>query len=124
MKILANDGIDTAGKALLEKAGHVVDTNKIPQEELVNRIADYDVIIVRSATTVTRDIIEASKLKVIGRAGVGTDNIDKIAAKERGIEVLNTPAASSISVAELVFAHLLVWLDFCKNPIEECPMRE
>ena len=107
MKILANDGIDAAGKALLENAGFTVDTNTVAQNDLAGRIAEYDVILVRSATTVTREIIEAgSRLKIVGRAGVGTDNIDKVAAKERGVAVINTPAASSVSVAELVFAHL------------------
>lgn len=107
MRILANDGIDAAGKALLEKSGFSVDTQKIEQSDLLSRIQEYDVIIVRSATRVTREVIEAgSRLKVIGRAGVGTDNIDKVAASEKGIAVVNTPAASSASVAELVFAHL------------------
>ncbi|MBX2986056.1 MAG: D-2-hydroxyacid dehydrogenase [Bacteroidia bacterium] len=121
MKILANDGIDAAGKNLLEKAGHTVDTNKIPQEELASKIADYDVIIVRSATTVTREIIESGKLKVIGRAGVGTDNIDKVAAKEKNVEVINTPAASSISVAELVFAHLFGLVRFLQKSNRKMP---
>jgi len=113
MKILANDGIDLAGKALLEKAGYEVVTEKVPQEMLVSKIGEYDGILVRSATTVTREIIEASsRLKVIGRAGVGTDNIDKVAAAEKGIPVLNTPAASSVSVAELVFAHLFSGVRF------------
>lgn len=107
MRILANDGIDDAGKALLEKQGFIVVTQKVAQENLVNEIVNFEAIIVRSATQVTKEIIEAGNtLKVIGRAGVGTDNIDKVAAQSKGIAVVNTPAASSASVAELVFAHL------------------
>jgi len=108
MKILANDGIDPAGKQLLEEAGFMVDTNKIAQEELPEKLKNYDGIIVRSATTVRESLINtcAGRLRFIGRAGVGLDNIDVEAAKARNIEVLNTPAASSLSVAELVFAHL------------------
>lgn len=108
MKILANDGIDPAGKAMLEQAGFVVDTTKIAQDELPLRLKDFDGIIVRSATTVREPLMDAcgGKLKFIGRAGVGLDNIDVEAAKARQILVLNTPAASSLSVAELVFAHL------------------
>lgn len=108
MKILANDGIDPAGKQLLEEAGFTVDTNKIAQEELPEKLRNYDGIIVRSATTVRESLMDACRgsLKFIGRAGVGLDNIDVVAAKARNILVLNTPAASSLSVAELVFAHL------------------
>jgi len=108
MNILANDGIDPAGKQLLEEAGFMVDTNKIAQEELPEKLKNYDGIIVRSATTVRESLINtcAGRLRFIGRAGVGLDNIDVEAAKARNIEVLNTPAASSLSVAELVFAHL------------------
>ncbi len=107
-KILANDGIDDSGKQLLEEAGFFVETNKIEQSDLPNRINEYDAIIVRSATTVRKELIDvASNLKVIGRAGVGMDNIDVAYAQEKGKKVVNTPAASSLSVAELVFAHLL-----------------
>lgn len=108
MKILANDGIDPAGKELLEQAGFTVDTTKIAQEELPEQLKNYDGIVVRSATTVRAALMDAcgGRLKFIGRAGVGLDNIDVEAAKARGIMVLNTPAASSLSVAELVFSHL------------------
>jgi D-3-phosphoglycerate dehydrogenase len=107
IKILANDGIDAEGKAMLEAAGYQVDTNKIPQEELPAKLNAYDVIIVRSATKVRKDLIDACpNLKIIARAGVGLDNIDTDYAKSKGITVVNTPAASSQSVAELVFAHL------------------
>jgi len=106
MKILANDGIDQSGKDLLEKAGFEVITENIPQDELLDKIDQFDVLIVRSATKVKRDIIEKSNLKLIARAGVGLDNIDLKAAGECNIPVVNTPNASSKSVAELVFAHL------------------
>jgi D-3-phosphoglycerate dehydrogenase len=105
MRILANDGIDAAGKSLLENAGFEIITDKIAQEELIHRIGEFDVLIVRSATKVKADIIQASNLKLIARAGVGLDNIDLKAAGEKGITVVNTPNASSRSVAELVFAH-------------------
>lgn len=106
MRVLANDGIAKEGKVVLENAGHEVVTDKIPQEELAAKIADFDAIIVRSATRVTKDIIDASNLKVIGRAGVGLDNIDTGYAVEKGIPVVNTPGASAISVAELTIAHM------------------
>jgi D-3-phosphoglycerate dehydrogenase len=106
IKILANDGIDSDGKLLLEDAGFHVDTEKVPQDELPKVLPNYDVILVRSATKVRKDLIEqCPNLKVIGRAGVGLDNIDVAFAKERGVTVLNTPAASSQAVAELTFAH-------------------
>lgn len=107
MNILANDGIDAVAIELLEKAGFTVDTKHIPQDELAVRLQDYDVITVRSATKVRKELIDACpNLKVIARGGVGMDNIDVAYAREKGISVINTPAASSISVAELVFAHL------------------
>lgn len=108
MKILVNDGIHPKGQQILQEAGFEVDMNSIPQEELKNRLNDYDAILVRSATKVRADLIDACpNLKLIGRGGVGLDNIDIKHAKEKGIEVINTPAASSNSVAELVFGHLL-----------------
>lgn len=106
MKILANDGIDAAAKIALEAEGFSIETNNIPQAELPGRIAEYDVLLVRSATKVTKEIIDAGNLKLVGRAGVGLDNIDTAYAKEKGLAVVNTPAASSTSVAELVFAHM------------------
>lgn len=108
MKVLANDGIDSVGKKLLEDEGITVVTDKIKQEDLINYLNDgnFDGIVVRSATKVKSDIIKACPgLKVIGRAGVGLDNIDVAAAQEQGIVVVNTPDSSSQSVAELVFAH-------------------
>ncbi len=107
MRILANDGIDQSAKIALEAKGFSIDTNNIPQAELATKIANYDVLLVRSATKVTKEILDAgTALKLVGRAGVGLDNIDTAYAKEKGITVVNTPAASSTSVAELVFAHL------------------
>jgi len=107
MKILANDGIDASAKIALEANGFTIDTNNIPQVELASKINNYDVLLVRSATKVTKEILDAApNLKLVGRAGVGLDNIDTAYAKEKGVAVVNTPAASSTSVAELVFAHM------------------
>lgn len=107
INILANDGIDSNGKKMLEQAGFTVDTNKIPQDELKNKLNAYDAVLVRSATKIRKDVMEACpNLKLIGRGGVGLDNIDIEFARAQGIKVVNTPASSSVSVAELVFAHL------------------
>lgn len=106
MRILANDGIDAAGKKILEEAGYQVFTDKIPQADLPARIGEYDILIVRSATKVTREVMDAGNLKLIARAGVGLDNIDISHAGLKHIPVVNTPNASSRSVAELVFAHI------------------
>ncbi len=107
MKILINDGLHQAGQDLLAQAGFELDLNTIPQDELVNKLNDYDAILVRSATKVRQEHIDAApNLKLIGRGGVGLDNIDVDYAKSKGVAVLNTPAASSRSVAELAMAHL------------------
>lgn len=107
IKILANDGIHPDGKMLLEEAGYEVVTEKVAQEDLKNALPNYDVIIVRSATKVRKDLIDACpNLKIIARAGVGLDNIDHDYAREKGIAIINTPAASSQSVAELAFGHM------------------
>jgi len=106
IRVLANDGIAANGKAQLEAAGFEVVTERIPQDELMTKLNDFDVICVRSATKVRKELIDASpNLKVICRGGVGIDNIDHAYAKTKGIPTYNTPAASSASVAELVFAH-------------------
>jgi D-3-phosphoglycerate dehydrogenase len=106
-RILANDGIDANGKSKLEAAGFEVVTEKIAQENLIHELNNFDAILVRSATKVRKELIDASpNLKLIGRGGVGMDNIDVAHAKNKGIAVVNTPASSSISVAELVFAHI------------------
>jgi D-3-phosphoglycerate dehydrogenase len=108
MKILITDGISAEGAKILTDAGHQVDKLKLSPEELLKKIADYHCIIVRSATKVTKDVIEAGKnLKVIARGGVGLDNIDIAAAESKGMKVLNTPAASAVSVAELTLGHML-----------------
>lgn len=107
VKILANDGIHPDGRLLLEEAEYFVSEDKIAQDALPTGIADYDVLIVRSATKVTREVIDGGKnLKVIARGGVGLDNIDVEYATSKGIKVVNTPQASSRAVAELAFAHI------------------
>ncbi|NUM32489.1 MAG: D-2-hydroxyacid dehydrogenase [Bacteroidetes bacterium] len=124
-KILANDGINEAGLKLLINAGFDVTTENIPQAELAAKISSFDALLVRSATKVTSEIIDAGKnLKIIGRGGVGVDNIDVEYAKSKNIEVVNTPAASSVSVAELVFAHLLAgcrFINYSNNKLTENP---
>ena len=109
MKVLANDGISKSGVDRLENNNFEVITQKVNQEDLVNYINEnsIEVILVRSATQVRKDIINSCpSIKIIGRGGVGMDNIDVEYAKEKGLLVINTPAASSQSVAELVMAHL------------------
>lgn len=107
IKILANDGIHPDAKFLLEESGFQVDTEKIAQEDLMDKLPQYDAIIVRSATKVRKDLIDhCPNLKVIARAGVGLDNIDHDYARSIGREVMNTPAASSQAVAELVFGQM------------------
>ncbi len=123
MKILANDGIDPIGKKILEDAGFVVDTVHIPQEELINKLNAYDAVTVRSATKLRQDLLDACpNIKVIGRGGVGMDNIDVEYARSKGITVVNTPAASSHSVAELVFAHLLNGVRFLFDSNRKMPV--
>ena len=109
MNVLANDGISKSGVKALETAGFNVSTDTIAQENLIEEInkQNFEVLLVRSATKVRSDIIDGCpNLKLIGRGGVGLDNIDVKYANEKGIEVINTPAASSQSVAELVMTHL------------------
>ena len=108
MKVLVNDAIAPQGVQKLKDAGfEVVDTHLEP-EDLKAQIKDYDALIVRSATKVRAEIIEAAdNLKVIGRAGVGLDNVDREAAEAKGIKVMNTPAATSISVAELALGMMI-----------------
>lgn len=116
IKILANDGIHPDGKMLLEEAGYTVETTKVAQEDLKDALPGYDVIIVRSATKVRKDLIDACpKLKIIARGGVGLDNVDHQYAREKGIEVINTPAASSQAVAELAFGHMFALARHLQN---------
>ena len=109
MKILANDGISDLGKKLLEEAGYTVITEKVEQNDLIAEVnsQNIEMILVRSATTVRKEVVDACpNLKLIGRGGVGMDNIDVDYAREKGITVINTPASSSQSVAELVMGQL------------------
>lgn len=109
MKILANDGISEEGKKALENAGYTVITDKVEQADLAKAINEenYEIVLVRSATTVRKEVIDACPgLKLIGRGGVGMDNIDVAYARENGRTVINTPASSSQSVAELVMGQL------------------
>ena len=125
MKILANDGISESGKNLLLKKGFEVLTENIPQDELIEYIINNNIVVllVRSATTARKDLIDSCKsLKIIGRGGVGMDNIDVEYAREKGIEVINTPAASSASVAELVFSHLYGGVRFLHDSNRNMPL--
>jgi D-3-phosphoglycerate dehydrogenase len=125
MKVLANDGISPSGIKTLEKGGFEVITTKVAQEQVANFInANHvSVILVRSATKVRKDIIDnCPSLKIIGRGGVGMDNIDVAYAREKGIHVINTPASSSESVAELVFAHLFSGVRFLHDANRNMPL--
>lgn len=109
MKVLANDGISNEGKKALETAGFTVITDKVNQEDLIQYVTTHhvEIILVRSATTVRKEVIDACpSIRLVGRGGVGMDNIDVAYAREKGITVINTPAASSQSVAELVMGYL------------------
>ncbi|WP_297868545.1 D-2-hydroxyacid dehydrogenase [uncultured Flavobacterium sp.] len=125
MKVLANDGISKSGIKALEKGGFEVITTKVAQEQVANFINtnDVKVLLVRSATKVRKDIIDACPgLKIIGRGGVGMDNIDVAYAREKGLHVINTPASSSESVAELVFAHLFTGVRFLHDANRNMPL--
>jgi D-3-phosphoglycerate dehydrogenase len=125
MKILANDGISTNGIAIMEKAGFEVLTTTVAQEQLANYINEHkiDALLVRSATKVRKELIDnCPSLKLIGRGGVGMDNIDVAYAKSKNIHVINTPAASSESVAELVFAHLFGGVRFLYDANRNMPL--
>lgn len=124
-KILANDGISQSGVSALEAAGYEVITTKVAQEQLENYINEHEItgLLVRSATTVRKDLIDACpSLKLIGRGGVGMDNIDVDYAREKGLHVINTPAASSASVAELVFAHLFTGVRYLYDSNRNMPL--
>lgn len=125
MKILANDGISQSGITALEANGFQVITTNVAQEQLINYINENDIValLVRSATTARKDLIDACpSLKIIGRGGVGMDNIDVDYAREKGLHVINTPAASSASVAELVFAHLYGGVRFLHDSNRNMPL--
>ena len=125
MKVLANDGISQSGIDALEDAGFEVTTTKVAQEQLENYIKENEVnvLLVRSGTKVRKDLIDACpSLKIIGRGGVGMDNIDVQYARNKGLHVFNTPAASSGSVAELVFAHLFGGVRFLYDANRNMPL--
>lgn len=125
MKVLANDGISQSGINALNDAGIEVITTTVAQEQLSNYINAHhiDVLLVRSATKVRKDLIDSCPgLKVIGRGGVGMDNIDVEYAQSKGLKVINTPAASSQSVAELVFAHLFGGVRFLHDANRNMPL--
>ncbi|MFT7351245.1 MAG: D-3-phosphoglycerate dehydrogenase [Flavobacterium sp.] len=125
MKVLANDGISQSGIDALKKGGFEVITSKVAQEQVANFINEHliSVLLVRSATKVRKDIIDACpSLQIIGRGGVGMDNIDVEYAREKGKHVINTPASSSESVAELVFAHLFTGVRFLQNSNRNMPL--
>ena len=125
MKVLANDGISESGINKLEEYGFSVDLTKVAQEQLVDYINTNSItsLLVRSATQVRKDIIDnCPSLKIIGRGGVGMDNIDVDYAKSKGLQVINTPAASSKSVAELVFSHLFSCVRFLHESNRSMPL--
>lgn len=125
MKILANDGISQSGIEALQNNGFEVITTKVAQVQLENFINKHQIdgILVRSATQVRQELIDACpSIKLIGRGGVGMDNIDVDYAINQGIHVINTPKASSNSVAELVFAHLFGMVRFLHQSNREMPL--
>ena len=125
MKILANDGVSQSGIDVLTEAGFEVITTNVAQEQLINYINEnkITVLLVRSATNARKELIDSCPgLKIIGRGGVGMDNIDVEYAREKGLSVINTPAASSSSVAELVFAHLFGGVRFLYDSNRNMPL--
>ncbi len=125
MKVLANDGISASGVSALKELGHELLDVKVAQDQLIDYINEnnVDVLLVRSATKVRENLIDACKgLKVIGRGGVGMDNIDVDYARNKGLHVINTPAASSQSVAELCMAHLYGMVRFLHDANRQMPL--
>jgi D-3-phosphoglycerate dehydrogenase / 2-oxoglutarate reductase len=107
-KILITDGLDATGQSILRESAFVDDKSGISVDDLLKAIPEYDALIVRGRTKVTASVMDAaSRLKVVGRAGVGVDNIDLEAAKKRNIAVVNAPTSTSLAVAELTFGLLL-----------------
>lgn len=126
MKILANDGISPAGEAAVKKYGFEISTEFVPQDQLVDTInkEGYSALLVRSATKVRKDIIDnCPGLKLIGRGGVGMDNIDVDYARSKGIHVVNTPASSSLSVAEMVMAQAFAFSRFLHKSYADMPTK-
>ena len=125
MKILANDGLDQSGIDALTEKGFEVITTKVPQELLVDYINENNIrtVLVRSATQIRKELIDACpSIEIIGRGGVGMDNIDVDYARSKNIHVINTPSASSESVAELVFAHLFSGARFLQDSNRKMPI--
>lgn len=123
MKIIANDGLEKEGIEKLAAAGITVETKKIPQDELRDKLKDFQAIVVRSATRITSREIDANpQLKLVVRAGSGTDNIEVDYARSKGVKVLTTPGVSAQSVAELVFAHLFTLSRFLHDSNRRMPM--
>ncbi|MEM7086026.1 MAG: D-2-hydroxyacid dehydrogenase [Bacteroidota bacterium] len=125
MKVLANDGISQSGVEALTNGGFEVITTNVAQEQLIDYINENEIVVllVRSATTARKELIDACpNLRIIGRGGVGMDNIDVTYAKDKGLHVINTPAASSSSVAELVFAHLYGGVRFLYDANRNMPL--
>jgi len=125
MKVLANDGISASGVNALKELGHELLETKVAQDQLIDYINknNVDVLLVRSATKVRKNLIDACEnLKVIGRGGVGMDNIDVEYARSKGLHVINTPAASSQSVAELCMAHLYGMVRFLHDANRQMPL--
>ena len=126
MKVLANDGISIIGLKTLEASGFEVSIENIPQDKLIDHInkLKIEVLLVRSATVVRKDLINSCpEIRMIGRGGVGMDNIDVEYAREKGIKVINTPSSSSISVAELVFAHIFCGIRFLYDSNRNMPLQ-
>ena len=125
MKVLANDGISQSGIDALQAKGFEVITTNVAQEQLISYINEnkVTVLLVRSATTARKELVDSCpSLKIIGRGGVGMDNIDVDYAREKGLKVINTPASSSSSVAELVFAHLYGGVRFLHESNRNMPL--
>ena len=125
MKVLANDGISQSGIDALQAKGFEVITTNVAQEQLISYINEnkVTVLLVRSATTARKELVDSCpSLKIIGRGGVGMDNIDVDYAREKGLKVINTPASSSASVAELVFAHLYGGVRFLHDSNRNMPL--
>jgi D-3-phosphoglycerate dehydrogenase len=107
-KVLITDGLDANGIAILKKSADVVEKPGITAEDLLNEVVGYDALIVRGRTKVTPAVFDAGiKLKVVGRAGVGVDNIDLASAKEHKVTVVNSPLATTTAVAELTLGLML-----------------
>ena len=126
MKVLANDGLTQSGIDALKENGFEVITDKVAQENLITYINENQVkvLLVRSATKVTKEMVDnCPSLEIIGRGGLGMAKIEVADAREKGKHVINTPAASSESVAELVFAHLFSGSRFLQDSNRQMPVK-